>query len=149
MRFVIVLLLLLSFNAHAELLVGAGSFIAQKVSSTFHKYSDLLIIEYNNENYSVTGVIINKFFNRVPYDKPLRNQFMLILQREYGNRFYFKPGISIVRATRWNSALNFCLSVGVRITDKKLELMHCSNGGVYGKNHGFDFLTLRWSFKRE
>lgn len=66
---------------------------------------------------------------------------LVIVHKTFGETVYFKPGIGLTTPNLMNSILNVCLSAGVDLK-VRVELTHCSNGGLSGKNYGLDYLTV-------
>ena len=95
------------------------------------------VVSFEGENLSF--LVIDR-----PYDG-IGVVPLVIVHKTFGSRFYVKPGIGLTTANKMNSALNFCPSVGFK-SKIKVELVHCSNGGLDGLNYGLDFITVSVSF---
>ena len=73
-----------------------------------------------------------------------KNQGILMVQRHYGKKLYFRPGIGITNRTRANTVLNFCTSIGINYPRIDLGFTHCSNANIREPNHGVDYVTVRF-----
>ncbi len=133
----LLILLLTSQTAAADVSIGASCRIGKGTGNTIHGQCRAVNIEIGLQKY-VVGIVLEK------KNRPgVSNQALMMIQRQYGNRFYVRPGLGIANKTKWNTVLNLCGSLGFHFSNGRIEWSHCSNGGTGGPNAGIDFITLK------
>ena len=70
-----------------------------------------------------------------------KNQGILMVQRHYGKKFYFRPGIGITNRTHQTSVFNFCTTIGWH-GYLDINWSHCSNANTREPNHGTDYVSV-------